>query len=232
MLTIKEKSVVDQLRAWKVSTKKRLCHHLQISHMTVVRALKKFGYHTSYNKNSAFYTLHDIPEFDMHGLWAFRDIYFSRYATLDETIVALVETSDAGYTVGELNNIVKTEIKNILPRLCRKKRLNRYYSGRFVIYVSTDRNRESEQKIYRKEQLEKSKAALRIERQPLPEKLDAITVIKVLVQMIEFPKASDASISKTLQRQGVMITAKAVRSIIEFYSLQKKWNIKCRQLGQ
>ena len=221
-LTIKENSVVDQLRAWKVSTKKRLCHHLQISHMTVVRALKKFGYYTSYNKNSAFYTLHDIPEFDSHGLWVFRDIYFSRYATLDETIVGLVEISDAGYTVGELNNIVKTEIKNILPRLCRKKRLNRYYSGRFVIYVSTDRNRESEQKIYRKEQFERSQAALRIERQPLPEKLDAITVIKVLVQMIEFPKSSDASISQTLQRQGVTITAKEVRRIIEFYSLQKK----------
>ena len=221
MLTIKEKSVVDQLREWKVATKKRLCHQLQISHMTVVRALKKFGYYTSYNKNSAFYTLHDIPEFDTHGLWAFRDIYFSHYATLDETIVALVEISDAGYTVGELNNIVKTEIKNIVPRLCRKKRLNRYYSGRFAIYVSTDGDRESEQKIYRKEQLEKSQAALR-ERQPLPENLDAITVIKVLVQMIEFPKASDASISQTLQQQGLMITAKAVRSIIEFYSLQKK----------
>ena len=60
MLTIKEKSVVDQLREWKVATKKRLCHHLQISHMTVVRALKKFGYYTSYNKNSAFYTLYDM----------------------------------------------------------------------------------------------------------------------------------------------------------------------------
>jgi len=221
MLTIKEKSVVDQLREWKVATKKRLCHHLQISHMTVVRALKKFGYYTSYNRNSAFYTLHDIPEFDTHGLWGFRDIYFSRYATLDETIVALVETSNGGYTVGDLNNIVKTEIKNIVPRLYRKKRVNRYYLGRFVIYVSTDPDRESEQKRYRKAQLEKSQAAFR-ERQALPENLDAITIIKVLLQMIEFPQANDASISQTLQRQGVMITAKAVRSIIEFYSLQKK----------
>jgi hypothetical protein len=69
--------------------------------------------------------------------------------------------------------------------------------------------------------LEKSQAAFR-ERQPLPENLDAITIIKVLLQMIEFPQANNASISQTLQRQGVMITAKAVRSIIEFYSLEKK----------
>jgi hypothetical protein len=221
MLTIKEKSVVDQLREWTVATKKRLCYHLQISHMTVVRALKKFGYYTSYNKNSAFYTLHDIPEFDEHGLWAFRGIYFSRYATLDETIVALVETSDAGYTVGELKDIVRTEIKNIVPRLCQKKRLNRYYSGRFVIYVSTDQNRELAQKRYRKTQLEKSQAAL-VKRQALPENLDAMTVIKVLLQLIEFPKATEVAISRSLHRQGIMITAKAVRAIIEFYSLQKK----------
>jgi hypothetical protein len=221
-LTAKEKAVVDQLRIWKVTTKRNLCHHLQISHMTVVRALKKFGYYTSYNKNSAFYTLHDIPKFDSYGLWAYRDIHFSRYATLDETILFLIEKSDAGYTIRELNKILRTEVKNVLPRLCRKKCLNKYYSGRSVIYLSNDQQRELKQKTCREEQIEKSQGALGIKRKFLPERLDAITVIKVLVQMIEFPKASDASISQTLQSQGVSITAKEVRSIIEFYSLQKK----------
>jgi hypothetical protein len=221
-LTIKEKAVVDQLRAWKVATKTNLCDQLQICHMTVVRALKKFGYYTSYNKNSAFYTLHDIPEFDSYGLWAYSDIYFSHHATLDETIVALIENSDAGYTIGELNKILKTEVKNILPRLFAKKRLNRYYWQRYVVYLSNDPERELKQKTWRKEQIEKSQDTLKLKRKFLPEKLDAITVIKVLVQMIEFPKASKASISQTLQHQGVFITAKEIRSIIEFYSLEKK----------
>ena len=221
-LTIKEKAVVDQLRAWKVATKTNLCDQLQICHMTVVRGLKKFGYYTSYNKNSAFYTLHDIPEFDSDGLWAYRDIYFSRYATVDETIVALIENSDAGYTIRELNKILKTEVKNILPRLCRKKRLNRYYWHRYVVYLSNDPERELKQKTWRKEQIEKSQDVLKQKRKLFPGQLDAITVIKVLIEMIELPKASDASISQRLQRQEVLITAKEVRSIIEFYSLKKK----------
>lgn len=221
-LTAKEKAVVEQLRIWKVTTKKKLCHQLQISHMTVVRALKKAGYYTSYNKNSAFYTLHDIPEFDLHGLWAYRGIYFSRYATLNETIVVLIEKSDAGHTIRELNKILRTEVKNILPLLCRKKRLNRYYSGRSVIYLSNDQQRGVRQKACREAQIEKLQGDLAIKRDFLPEKADAMTVIKVLVNMIEFPKASDASISQTLQYQGMSITAKEIRNIIDFYSLQKK----------
>ena len=221
-LTRKEKAVIDQLRLWKVSTKKKLCSHLQISHMTMVRALKKFGYYTSYNKNSSFYTLHEIPEFDAHGLWAYGDIYFSRYTTLDDTIVTLIEKSDAGYTIRELTNTLRTEVKNILPRLCRKKGLNRDYSGRYVVYFSNNRQQALNQKTCRKKHGEKWQGASDIKRKLFPEQLDAIPVIKVLVTMIEFPKASDASISQTLQCQGMDITAKEVRNIITFYCLQKK----------
>jgi len=231
-LTTKEKAVVEQLRIWKVTTKKNLCHRLQISHMTVVRALKKVGYYTSYNKNSAFYTLHNIPQFDLHGLWTYRDIYFSRYATLEETIVILIEKSDAGYTIRELNKILRTEVKNILPLLCRKKRLNRYYSGRSVIYLSNDQQHGVKQKACREVQIEKPQGELTIKRKFLPEKVDAMTVIKVLVKMIEFPKASDASISQTLQRQGGSITAKEIRSIIDFYSLKKKRDIDYCESGK
>ncbi|MFV9645066.1 MAG: hypothetical protein ACNYWU_04515 [Desulfobacterales bacterium] len=153
------------------------------------------------------------------------NIYFSRYNTLEETITALIEKSEAGYTIRELNKIVRTEVKNVLPRLCLQKRLNRYYLGRYVTYLSNDQQRESKQKRCRKEQIEKSQGLSSIERHRkklLPQRLDEITVIKVLVQLIEFPKATNASISQTLQRQGVSIRAKEVQSIIEFYSLQKK----------
>ena len=78
------------------------------------------------------------------------------------------------------------------------------------------------QKACREAQIEKPQGDLAIKRGLLPEKVDAMTVIKVLVNMIEFPKANDASVSQTLQHQGMSITAKEIRSIIDFYSLQKK----------
>jgi hypothetical protein len=68
---------------------KQLRHQFQISHMTVVRALKKFGYFASYNHNASYYVLWDVPQFDDWGLWAYRDVRFSRYRTLPATIVAL-----------------------------------------------------------------------------------------------------------------------------------------------
>jgi hypothetical protein len=224
-LTKKENAVIDLLHQCKVATKKKLSQHFSISHMTVVRALQKFGYYTSYNKNSAFYTLNDIPQFDNHGLWAYNDIYFSRCATLEETIVILIEKSNSGLTVNELKKIIKTEVNNILSRLCKQKRLSRCYFGRYAVYLSIEYQRKSKQITFRKEQIRKSHDTVSIEKRRkgfLPEGLDAITVIKILIQMIEFPKANEASVSQSLQYQGVSITAKEVRNVIMFYSLEKK----------
>ena len=59
-------------------------------------------------------------------------------------------------------------------------------------------------------------------RPPLPDNMDSPAVIEILVRMIEFPSASAASISRALQRKGVSVTAGNVRSVVEFYSLEKK----------
>ena len=109
-LTAKEQAVVHSLRRWRVCTLKVLCEHLDISHMTVVRALKKYGYHTSYNKNSAYYTLKDIPAFDVHGLWAHGDVRFSEHGTLMETILVMVNQAGAGYTVREIEKELGTKV--------------------------------------------------------------------------------------------------------------------------
>ncbi len=55
--------------------------------MTVFRILSEYGYHTSYNRNAAFYALRDVPQFDPAGLWAYRGIRFSRHGSLSDTIV-------------------------------------------------------------------------------------------------------------------------------------------------
>ena len=100
-----------------------MCDHLKISHMTVVRALKKFGYYSSYNKNSSFYTLRDTPDFDSYGLWAYNDIRFSRNFTLDKTIVSIVDDSESGFTAEELERLLKTNVKNLLSRLVSKRQV-------------------------------------------------------------------------------------------------------------
>ena len=88
-LTPKETQVVEHLRQQQVITKTALCQHLDTSPMTVVRALKKVGYYTSYNHNSAYYTLHEVPTFDPDGLWFYGDVGFSQYPTLAATLTGM-----------------------------------------------------------------------------------------------------------------------------------------------
>ena len=110
MLTKKEQKLVDWLRTRKVATMRHLKHQFQVSHMTVFRAFKKQGYHTSYNRNAAYYTLADVPEFDEWGLWAYRDVRFSRFGSLPDTLVGLVEQAPAGLTCDELEDRLQTQV--------------------------------------------------------------------------------------------------------------------------
>jgi hypothetical protein len=61
---------------------RQMRRQFQVSPMTVFGALKKHGYHTRYNHNAVYYTLADTPQFDDWGLWAYRNVRFSRAATL------------------------------------------------------------------------------------------------------------------------------------------------------
>lgn len=226
-LTSKEKRVVELLRRQRVTTKKNLCKQVETSHMTVLRGLSKYGYYTSYNYNSAYYTLQDIPTFDEDGLWFHHDIGFSCYGTLKETIAALVEQSTAGYTARELEQRLRTKVANLLSLACSRNRLSRYYLGRQAVYVSRDPGQRAQQKSLREAQRAQTLASAPSFREPelgFPEGLDALTVIDLLVEMIERPEASVSSLSQTLQARGTSITADQVRVVIEFYSLKKKRN--------
>ena len=104
MATERHQKLVKWMKKRKVATMKAMRHQFQLSHMTVFRILKEYGYYTSYNYNASYYTLQDVPQFDPLGLWAYRDIRFSRYGTLNETIVAAVEKATAGMTVREVSS--------------------------------------------------------------------------------------------------------------------------------
>jgi len=123
----KESKVVDLLRELIVATIDVLCTKLAASRSTVLRALKTYGYFSSYNFNSSYFTLKDIPHFGKDGLWFHGDVGFSRYGTLTQTIKAVVEHSEAGYTVLELQKRLGTKIHNQLSWLCRNKMLTRFY---------------------------------------------------------------------------------------------------------
>ena len=214
-----ESKVVSLLRDLVVTTIDVLCEKLSKSRITVLRALKDYGYFSSYNFNSSYFTLKDIPHFDPYGLWFHGEVGFSRYGTLTQTIKAIIDHSEKGYTVVELQKLLGTKVHNQLSVLCRKRMLTRFYVGRNCVYTSVEPKLQASQEAKRKEQIIKPKAITTVQ---VPQGLEALTVIRLLIEMIQEPDATVASLSQRLQRQGLHITAEQVREVIEFYSLVKK----------
>lgn len=224
-LTPKETQVIDLLRQMRVAATSTIRTRLGTSRITVLRALKKHGYYSSYNSNSCYFTLKDIPRFDADGLWFHGKIGFSRHGTLLKTIQAIVERSPSGSTTRELVERLGTRVHNQLSLLVRNNKLSRFYLGRHAVYVSAASEQAARQRACRERQVEGARSALlEADRRAkgVPEGLDALTVIRLLVQWIQAPHATVASLSRTLQAQGVSISAQQVRTVIAFYRLEKK----------
>lgn len=224
-LTPKETRVVGLLRDVRVATMGTIRTRLGTSRMTVLRALRKHGYYSSLNFNSSYFTLKDTARFDADGLWSHGQIGFSRHGTLPKTIQAIVERSPNGSTASELVERLRTRVHNQLSWLVRTKQLSRFLVGHRAVYVSGAPEQAARQRACREREVEDAgRATLEAERRarPVPEGLDALTVIRVLVQCIETPDASVASLSRTLQARGVSIVAEQVRRVMAFYCLEKK----------
>ena len=216
---------MQRLRRKRVATMKALRHELAISHMTVVRALRKYGYYTSVNFNAIFYTLHDIPHFDEDGLWTYRNICFSQHHNLDKAIVALVHNAPAGRTVAELEQRVNTKVANLLSRLCRQERLTRYFIGRQTAYLAVDRQRQLQQREQRdlsKQEKQDTTVSLDTKEPVYPPDCDIVMVLEVLIQIIKTPKADAAAVAQAVRARGINISAVGVQQVLDFYAIQKK----------
>ena len=222
-LTSKQNAVVDHLRRCHVASMNQLMQSLDLSHMTVFRALKKYGYYTSFNHNARFYTLHDTLRFDRRGLWFYEQIGFSRHGNLKQTLLALIEQSDGGCTVAELQQTLATQVGVVVSRLRGEEQLGLFRRGRQAVYLARDPKQQSQQMAARRRQREQEAPALpATRRKGIPAGLKSLEVIHLLIQMVRMPQASDASLARTLQNAEVPITAEQVRHVRQFYGLGKK----------
>jgi hypothetical protein len=220
MLTACEQTIIGWLRKVTVATMKQLRHQFRVSHMTVARALKKFGYFASYNHNASYYVLRDVPQFDDWGLWAYRDVRFSRYRTLPATIVALVTTAPAGLTVQELEERLQTKAANLVSLLASRGQVqSERLIGRHAVYLATDPQLRAQQLELRQRQLRKESAGSATE---LPFGCSALEVIAILRAMILLSKDDADRLARYLQAGGTHVTAGQVHRVLDHYGVKKK----------
>ena len=127
---------------------------------TVFRKLSDLQYLSSYSHRGKYYTLKSIARFSEQGLWSFRSVWFSRFGNLLQTCQAFVHHSDAGYSAGELKDILQVKTKHALTQLVRDGRLARETFDSVYVYLSAQKDVASRQIKARKALLQQSPASL------------------------------------------------------------------------
>lgn len=182
--------------------------------MTAWRILSKHGYMTSYNFNAAYYTLADIPKFDKYGLWSYRNIRFSRYGSLTDTVTALVCSSTSGLEANELLGILAVNVTPTLTNLYRKGKLKREKLGGVFVYLHTEEKERQTQLTMRQSKRERA-----LERMALPE---PERIIAVLVELIKRVESGPQQIARRLSSKGIKITPAQIQAIFAHYQLPEK----------
>ena len=149
-MVLDQDSVEALLKKQKIATLEELKESLETSAtMTVFRRLKALGYQTSYSHRGKYYTLADMPRFDSQGLWAYRDVWFSRDGNLLHTAQRFVEEAVAGLTASELQGLLSVEVKEPLLQLYRRKRVAREQFEGMYVYFSRQASAGRQQRLQR-----------------------------------------------------------------------------------
>jgi len=209
--------LVRFFRRKPIATLPQLARALGSSTRTVLRALKRVGYLTSYSHAGRYYTLAGLPKFDVAGLWFQGEIRFSKHRTLRATVVVLVKQSPAGQTHEELEALLQLRLHDTLRSLVADKAIARERATGVYVYLHPDAEVASAQLTRRRAMAEPSAPP------PSPAApLDLARIVDVLVAVIHTPKDDAQAIAKGLRGRGVALTAEQVESVFAAYGLEKK----------
>ena len=125
---------------------------LNISRMTIIRRLRELSYLSSYSHKGKYYTLRSIPEFSEEGLWSYNSVQFSKFDTLIHTCARLVNVSESGYSVKELQDKLPVNVKLSLIELFKRHDLHREKCKGEYVYFSKHFPRRKQQLLIRHSQ--------------------------------------------------------------------------------
>ena len=190
------------------------------SRTTIFRVLSAAGYLTSYSHAGRYYTLKRIPKFDSHGIWLLRGIGFSRHGTLRATVIHLVETSPAGQTHSELQDLLQLRVHDTLRLLIQDHALSRKQFQDAYLYLSSNPRRASAQWAQRQQ----------LAAAAVPEQLEPSRIIDVLVDVVRHPSDDASAVSARLRGLGHAVTAEQVEAVFTHYDLKKTARSRSRHL--
>jgi hypothetical protein len=199
----------------KVLTKAELLQACGCSTMTAWRILHQQGYLTSYSHNARYYTLTRLAQFDERGLWAYRDIRFSKWGTLPDTVLGQIEFSPSGMTARELQELLHVaNVRPTLTHLTRQGCLQRARIAEATVYFAGESARQQQQLRQRERETATQRLA-----QALP---DPQQVIALLTEMIRRPQQTPRQWARRLARQGIRLKTPQIQAVLDHYQLSVK----------
>lgn len=198
------------LRLKRIATLLELAVHLHCSARTAQRRLAQCRAIHSYNHNARYSTLPQLPQFDAHGLWRYRGVFFSRHGNLPQTFAQLVHQSPAGLTAAEAGELLGLRPSSFLWSLRHHPAVKREKHRGLYVYWAGDGDRRAAQ------QRQRAQA-------PPPQRgLTEAEAIALLVEKIKRPAASVAALSRRLAGQNLRVAPERIREFLAQHGVAVK----------
>ena len=172
---------------------------LACSRRTAIRTLNALGYLSSYSHTGRFYSLLSVAQFDALGLWHNRDIHFSRWGTLKNTVRELVEQSPAGYNQRELQQLTQVRCFNASLDLTTHGQVHRQCLGpsRGRFYFSAQEHPRTGQVAERECRLQRQAPSASTREFP-PPPIDPSQALAMVVELVKSPQVTPACVRFSL----------------------------------
>jgi len=218
---IKIEDILEMFKEQKVMTLSTLSGKAKCSGKTILRRLKEHGYYTSYNMNGKYYTIPEIAAFDEHGFWKYGDVYFNKFEGLREIMKRMIESSEMGSAVDELNKTLNVNCGSHVMKFVREGVIARRKYGSFYVYFSTDKKKQDSQ-VEKREQHIMANEIPELDEYLSIQKIDEKLVINVLIEFINNRKATPEEITDILKNKNILTKKEIVEEIFRRYDLFKK----------
>jgi hypothetical protein len=207
---MKSTDLKDMFKEFKVLTLKQAALKHKCSIRTVQRKFTHLPVLRSYNKNSRYYTLSDIPDFNNNGIWRYRDIFFSANGNLKKTVKNLILASERGLNGNEIGEIVNLSPRSFMHRFHELEGVFREKHEGVYVYFSDD------PATYSKQCSKRVYAGVM-------RKIDDAVAVKILVEHIRHPEMSTEELSIVLRdRRCCDVSASEIQNLLAFHDLLKK----------
>jgi len=209
------------LQTHTVMTLKQISHELNgRSRSSLFRDLKKVDVITSYTHGGQYHAVKSAARFDVVGLWFFKEIGFSKYGTLKNTLEQIIRNAEVGMTHKELEQLLHIKVHNTLNNLVKFDVVKRHFlPNNIYVYLSADEHKAQEQ-LQRKLTINK-----RVSDITLPPEC---VRIEILVELIRSSGNSfdEKQLGTILRQKGLAIKDEEIAYVFKYYAIKKKQILK------